>query len=152
MLSCLDMRKVLFYPLFFVISLFALEEEDLTWDDEGLSVIECNEYLQEAMQDGDWWAVIDYAEIISYHFPQSPFAEDTAFFIGEAYYKLGQLELANERFTYYLSHSASPKRFEETIQYKFQIAEQFRQGVKKPLFGSHKLPKMVSGEEDALLI
>jgi len=146
------MRRIVFFPLFFVISLFALEEEDLTWDDDTLSVIEYNEYLQEAMQSGDWWAVIDYAEIISYHFPESPFAEDTAFLIGEAYYKLGQLELANERFTHYLSHSASPKHFEETIQYKFQIAEQFRKGVKKPLFGSHKLPKMVSGEDDALVI
>lgn len=146
------MRKCIFYPLAFILSLSALEEQELMWDEEGPSVLEFNGYLQEAIKDGDWWAAIDYAEVISYHFPQSPFAQETAFLIGEAYYNLGQLELANERFTAYLNHSASPKHFEEAIHYKFNIAESFRSGVKKPLFGSHKLPKIVSGEEDALQI
>jgi len=146
------MRKFLLIPLSFAFSLGALEEEDLLWEDSGPSVIEFNGYLQEALESGDWWAAIDYAQMISYHFPQSPFAQETAFLIGEAYYKMGQLEIANERFTSYLSHSASPKHFEEAIHYKFEIAEAFRNGVKKPLFGSHKLPKIVSGEEDALAI
>jgi len=146
------MRKYILYPLSFILSLSALEEQELIWDEEGPSVLEFNGYLQEAIREGDWWAAIDYAEIISYHFPQSPFAQETAFLIGEAYYKLGQLELANERFTAYLNHSTSPKHFEETIHYKFHIAESYRKGMKKPLFGSHKLPKIVSGEEDALQI
>lgn len=146
------MRRYLFALFSLVLSLSALEEKELIWDTEGPSVLEFNGYLQEAIRDGDWWAAIDYAEMISYHFPQSPFAQETAFLIGEAYYKLGQIELANERFTTYLNHSASPKHFEEVIHYKFQIAESYRKGVKKPLFGSHKLPKIVSGEEDALQI
>lgn len=146
------MRKYILYSLAFIFSLAALEEQELFWGDEGPSVLEFNGFLQEAIKDGDWWAAIDYAEVISYHFPQSPFAQETAFLIGEAYYNLGQLELANERFTVYLNHSASPKHFEEAIHYKFNIAESFRNGVKKPLFGSHKLPKIVSGEEDALQI
>ncbi len=147
------MLKYILYPLSFaILSLFALEEEGLTWEDAGPSVLEFNGYLQEAIREGDWWAAIDYAELISYHFPESPFAFETAFLIGEAYFKLGHLELANERFTAYLNHSTSPKHFEEAIHYKFSIAENFRSGVKKPLFGSHKLPKLVSGEEDALKI
>lgn len=146
------MRSYFFYSLLFVASLSALEEQELIWEDSGPSVIEFNGYLQEAIQEGDWWAAIDYAEIISYHFPQSPFAQETAFLIGEAYFHLGQLGLANERFTSYLSHSASPKYFEKAIHYKFDIAEAFRNGVKKPLFDSHKLPKIVSGEDDALQI
>jgi outer membrane assembly lipoprotein YfiO len=146
------MRKYFLYPLSLILSLSALEEEELLWDDEGPSVLEFNAFLQDAIRDGDWWAAIDYAEMISYHFPESPFALETAFLIGDAFYKLGQLELANERFTAYLNHSAAPKHFEEAIHYKFNIAESFRSGVKKPLFGSHKLPKLVSGEEDALKI
>lgn len=133
-------------------ALKALEENELIWEDQSLSVHEYNSSLQEAMRDGDWWAAIDYAEIISYHFPQSPFAQEVAFFLGEAYCKLGQLEIANERFTSYLSHSTSPKHFEDAIRYKFNIAEQFRKGAKKPLFGSHKLPKLIAGEDDALAI
>lgn len=114
--------------------------------------MEFNASLQEAIQDRDWWAVIDYAELISYHFPQSPFAEGTEFLIGEAYFKMDQLELANAAFTAYLSHAISPKRFEDAVQYKFTIAEQFKNGAKKPLFGSHKLPKIVSAKEDAIQI
>lgn len=145
------MKRFLFYPLCFVLSLSALEEEDLIWD-EGPSVLEYTVALQEALQNQDWWTAIDCAEIISYHFPKSPFALETSYIMGEAYYKLGQLEIANERFTDYLNRTTSPKHFEEAIHYKFNIAEQFKNGVKKPLFGSHKLPKIVSAEEDALKI
>jgi outer membrane protein assembly factor BamD (BamD/ComL family) len=141
-----------FAALFLFSSLSALEEEELTWDDEAPSVLEYHTYLQEAIEDQDWWAVIDYADIISYNFPQSPFAEEVSFIIGEAYFKMNQLELANEAFTAYLKHVISPKRFEEAVQYKFAIAEQFRQGAKKPLFGSHKLPKVLSAKEDAIQI
>ena len=147
----LVMKKILIGSFCLIFSLSALEEEDLHWD-ESSSVLEYNASLQEAMQNQDWWGVIDYAEVISYHFPKSPFAEDAAYLIGEAYYKLGQLELANERFTEYLNRIASPKHFEETIHYKFQIAEQFRHGARKPLFGSHKMPKIVPAQEDALVI
>lgn len=147
------MKRYLLFPLCCALSLFALEEEDLTWEDEGgPSVLEYNIALQEALQSQNWWSAIDYAEFISYNFPKSPFALETAYIIGEAYYKMGQLEIANERFTDYLNRSASPKHFEEAIHYKFNIAEQFKNGVKKPLFGSHKLPKIVSAEEDALKI
>src|SRR3990167_5293191 len=146
------MCRVFLFYFAAVFSLFALEEEELLWEDTGPSVLEYQSYLQEAIREEDWWGVVDYAEILSYHFPESPFAQDTAFLTGEAYFRLGQLELANEQLTAYLNRTASPKHFEEAIQYKFQIAEAFRKGAKKPLFGSHKLPKWMSGEEDALKI
>src|SRR3990167_6947284 len=122
------------------------EEQELVWNDGLPSVVQYNSFLQEAMKDQDWWGVVDYAKIISQHFPESPFAQETPFLIAESYFKMGQLELANEHFTSYLNRSASPKHFEEVIHYKFNIAEQFRNGVKKPLFGFHKFPQIVSGE------
>jgi outer membrane protein assembly factor BamD (BamD/ComL family) len=146
------MNKWIFSYFLLFSTLFGLEEHELSWDEEGPSVLEFQTYLQEAIETQDWWAVIDYADLISYHFPQSPFAEETSFLIGEAYFKMGQLELANEFFTTYLNHVTSPKRFEDAVQYKFTIAEQFKSGAKKPLFGSHKLPKMMSGKEDAIQI
>lgn len=146
------MNKFIFCSFLLLSSLCALEEEDLLWEEEGPSVLEFNTYLQEAIADEDWWAVVDYAELISYHFPQSPFAEETAYITGEAYFKMNQLELANEAFTAYLNYASSPKHFEDAVRYKFTIAEQFRNGVKKPLFGSHKLPKIMSGKEDAIQI
>lgn len=146
------MNKFIFCSFLFFSSLFSLEEDELFWEEEGPSVLEFSTYLQEAIADEDWWAVVDYAELISYHFPQSPFAEETAYITGEAYFKMDQLELANEAFTAYLNYASSPKHFEDAVRYKFTIAEQFRNGVKKPLFGSHKLPKILSGKEDAIAI
>ena len=93
-------------------SIYALEEQELEWDiPPGPSVQEYNSYMQDAIGAQNWWTVIDYAEIISYNFPSSPFAQDASYVIGEAYYKLGILEYANESFTAYLNHAVSPKHF-----------------------------------------
>lgn len=128
-----------------------LEQETLLWE-EGPSVLEYTLFLQEALTASDWWSAIDCAEVISKEFADSPFAIEAPYSIGEAYFHLGQFELANENFSKYLTNNSSPKHFEEAISYKFRIAEEFRHGAKKPLFGSHKLPKILSGDDDALLI
>ena len=132
--------------------LTALEESELTWENFGPSVQEYNSALQDAIAAQDWWAVVDYASIISYNFPTTPFAQETSFTLGEAYFKLGQFELSNDAFTAYLNHTASPKHFEEAIQYKFTIAELFANGTKKRLFGSPKFPSWVPAKEDAVAI
>lgn len=150
------MKKTLFFSLAFVLALalplLALEEGELKWEDTGPSVQEYNSHLQQAIQDQNWWAVVDYADLISYNFPTTPFAQDTAFTMGEAYFKLGQLEIANDCFSAYLNRTTSPRHFEKAIEYKFNIAEKFKNGVRKPLFGSHKMPKIVPAKEDALKI
>src|SRR5690606_14853296 len=101
---------------------------------------------------GDWWAVIDYAELISYNFPASPFAKEASYLMGEAYYKLEQFEPANECFTAYLNYITSPKHFEQAIEYKFNIAERFAAGTKTRLFSSVKMPAWVEAEEDSIPI
>ena len=133
-------------------SLSALEEEDLAFDPVAPSVQEFNSRMQDAIAQEDWWAVVDYADLISYNFPTTPFAKEAGFTMGEAYYKLGQFEYSNYFFTAYLNQSTSPKHFEEAIHYKFMIAEQFGSGAKKRLFGSHKMPAWLPAQEDALKI
>lgn len=145
------MKKFVFAFLFGVLTLSALEEDELVWDN-GPSVQEYNSALQRALADGDWWSVVDYANIISYNFPTSPFASEASYLMGEAYFKLNQLEYANDCFTAYLNHVASPKHFEEAIEYKFNIAEQFASGAKKRLFGSLKMPAWVPAKEDSIEI
>jgi len=140
------------FVLSLCLSIFGSTKDVVSEKELEPSVLEFYGYLQEAIKENSWWSTIDYAEIISTHFPQSPLAQESTFFIGNAYYNLGQYELANEYFTSYLNLSVAPKRFEETIYLKFDIAEKFRNGAKKPLFKSSKLPKIVSGEEDALEI
>ncbi len=119
---------------------------------EGPSVQEFYSFMQEAIDDEDWWSAIDFGQIVLYHFPDSPFGQEIPFFIGMAYLKLEQHELANESLTEYLKKSTSPKHFEEAIDAKFVVAEFFREGGKKHLFGSHKLPAIMPGQEDSLTI
>ncbi len=145
--------KKLVCLLFAATALTALEEEELVWDaQQGPSVQEYNSALQDAISAQDWWKVVDCAAIISYNFPTTPFAQEASYLIGEAYYNLGQLEYSNEAFTAYLNQAMSPKHFEDTIHYKFRIAEQFSSGTKKRLFGSHKMPAWLSAKEDAIKI
>jgi len=146
------MKKYLFPLLIAALPLVALEEEELVWDQQGPSVLEYNRVLQDALASQDWWGVLDNADVILYNFPTTPFAQECAFHMGYAYYQMGQLEHANESLSAYLNHSSTHSHFEEAIQIKFDIAESFRNGVGKPLFGSHKMPKWASGKEDALQI
>ncbi len=132
--------------------LLALEEQDLVWDDQSSTATEFNSYLQEALTDQDWWAVIDYADIIAYHFATSPFATEAPYFMGHAYYQLGQYELSNLTLNGYLSGAGSHAHFQEAIRMKFEIAQLFEQGTRKPLFGSHKMPNWLSAKEDAIQI
>lgn len=134
------------------LSLTALEFEDLTWENQGPSAQEFNSQLQTAIEEKNWWSVIDFADIIAYHFPSSPFAIDLSFTIGQAYYNLGELIIANDYFNAYLKNPSSPEKFEESIAYKFEIASRFANGEKKSLFNSHKAPKLLSGKEDAITI
>jgi outer membrane assembly lipoprotein YfiO len=60
-----------------------------------------------------------------------------------------QLDLASRYFSEYLQQSKHLKYFDEALNYQFQIAEAFRHGVKKSLFGVQKMPKIVSAYEDA---
>ena len=120
------MKKIFAFLLISLSTLSALEENELVWDaPQGPSVQEYNSALQDAIAAQNWWLAVDYAQLISYNFPSTPFAQDAAYIIGEAYYKLGQLEYSNEAFTAYLNQVSSPRHFEEAIHYKFMIAEQF---------------------------
>jgi outer membrane protein assembly factor BamD (BamD/ComL family) len=133
-------------------ALSAQGPEETFSPEESLSVADYNSYLLEAIANQNWWSVVDYADIISYRFPMTPFAQEMAFQSAFAYYNLGQLELANEALTQYLNQPSKHSHFEEAIQMKFEIAESFRSGKRKSLFGSHKLPQWMPAEEDAIQI
>lgn len=145
------MKSFVFATIACVSILSALEEHELKWDD-GPSVQEYNSALQQALAAGEWWSVIDYANIISYNFPTTPFAQEASYLMGEAYYKLNQLEYSNDCFTAYLNRTSSPKHFEQAIEYKFNIAEQLAHGAKKRLFGSIKMPAWIPAKEDSIQI
>lgn len=145
------MKKYVLSLIVLASPLVALNEDELVWK-EGPSVQEYNSALKQAISNKDWWAVIDYANLISYNFSTTPFAKESSYLMGEAYFKLGLFESSNECFTAYLNHVSSPKHFEEAIEYKYNIAELFAGGTKKHLFSSPKMPAWVPAREDSLEI
>jgi outer membrane protein assembly factor BamD (BamD/ComL family) len=108
--------------------------------------------LSKAYLDKQWEKVVAEATIIIKNFSTTPFAHDALFYQGVAYYHLSNLEMANTQLGAYLKKQTTPKFFEEAIQVKFSIAEQFQKGAKKHLLGFESMPKWVPAREDALAI
>lgn len=105
-----------------------------------------------SMQEEHWREASFYGEELLMRFPNSPLAFETYYTLGVASFKLGSYEKANDFFSSYLKNDPSPKYFQETIEYKFEIADAFDKGHKKHLFGVQKLPKLWQGLEDAIAI
>ncbi len=100
----------------------------------------------------EWRELSKEALLIINSFPNTTFSREAQYFLGVAYFKLEDYEMANYRFTDYLTAQATPKYFEEVIQYKFEIAEKFRLGAKKHLMGFKTLPKWAPAGSDAITV
>jgi len=109
-----------------------------------LSVQEHYSLAKDAFQQERWDDVIRQARIILLNFPGTIFAADVHYDLGVAYFHREELDLANEHLSKYLQKNKALKFFEETMAYKFAIAEQFAAGVKHRLLGKHNLPKWFS--------
>ena len=117
-----------------------------------LSVQEHYSAALEAYQKKKWDELVKQAYIVKTNFPATPFAQEAVFYLGIGYFQQKEYELANEEFTAYLKKQATPKHFEEAIEYKFAIAEKYQKGAKKHLMGWQTLPKWVPAKEEALEI
>lgn len=107
-------------------------------------------YGIEAFQKNNWSEAAKQFNIVAIEYPDSSYGADAYYYSGVAYYQLGEYDLANEAFNNYLKVKSDPKFFQEVIQYKFSIAEQFRGGAKRRPFGTKQLPKWLSAYEEAL--
>jgi len=92
------------------------------------------------------------ALILMKNFSTTPYARDVAYFLGVSYFYQEDYELANQQFTDYLTRQATPKFFEEAIEYKFRIAEEFKDGARKHLMGFKTLPKWMPAGSEAIEI
>lgn len=105
-----------------------------------------------AMEASDWHEAARQFGIVAVNFPLSPYGQEAAFFQGVANYQLAEYDLANEAFNAYLQGKSTPRLFEETLEYKYAIAEQFRMGARKRPFGTKSLPKWAPGDDYGLKI
>ena len=98
-----------------------------------------------AFQHGDMVLAIRHLHIVSHNFSNTSYGQDAYFYLGVAYYRICQFDLANSAFNGYLSCQSNPRYFQEAVDYKFAIAEQFRKGAKRHYRDSRFYPKWADG-------
>jgi outer membrane protein assembly factor BamD (BamD/ComL family) len=103
-----------------------------------------------ALQFGDTDEAIKNFNIVINCFPKNPAATEAPYYIGIAHFLVEDYDFANEAFSDYLKKQANPKFFEQTLTYKMAIAEQFKQGAKKHMFGTGYMPKWAPAKELAI--
>lgn len=125
-----------------------IETQDLAT----LPVQEHYSLAKEALERGDWIELVKQSRILLQNFSETVFAQDSYFYLGIAYFNLTELDLANKYFSQYLKNQLTPKYFEESIRYKFLIAQAFEQGAKRRFLGKESMPKWISGKREAIEI
>jgi outer membrane protein assembly factor BamD (BamD/ComL family) len=106
----------------------------------------------EAMNKKDWKEASDQFRILSVNFADTPLGQDAYYYYGISEYNLQELDGANDAFTEYLKGQNNPQFFEETMQYKYSIACELKNGAKVRMFGSRHCPRWASGKELAIEI
>lgn len=115
-----------------------------------LSVEEHYDLGCEAYKNADWREAIKQFRLVTCSYPNTNQAKDALFFLGVAYFYEDECEFANDSLTEYIRSQSNPKYFEEAMRFKFGIAEAFRNGARRHMFGSKRLPKWLSGASLAL--
>lgn len=131
---------------------FVYYEGELTRKEDTpyLSAQDHYELGMNAFQHGDMVKAIRHLHLVSHNFPNTSYGQDAFFYLGSAYYKICEFDLANCAFNGYLSCQSNPRYFAEAIEYKFSIAEQFRMGVRKHYHNSRFFPKWADGRSLAI--
>ena len=117
-----------------------------------MSVQEHYSAAMDAYQKQNWEELVLQSLIVVKNFSSTPFAQEAYFYLGVGYFQMSEYEYANRFFTRYLKKQATPKFFEEAIQYKFKIAEEYRRGAKKHILGWDTMPKWVPARTEAISI
>lgn len=128
---------------FSAVGLYAKGEETRSVEDRYGSALT-------AFQKKEYKAVLDDAKYIIQNAPATPLAAETTFFLAVSYFNLKDFDLANHYFSQFLEKYATKDHFEDAIEYKYKIAEEFEMGSGRHMFGIEKLPKWVSAWDDAI--
>ena len=106
----------------------------------------------EALKQKDWAEAVSQFRIISISFPDAELTKKALYYLGVSYFHYGDFDLANQNLSLYLNQGDTSEHFEDAFRYKFHIAEAFRTGAKRHLFGSETLPSWASADADAVNI
>ena len=106
----------------------------------------------EALDARNWKEASKQFEIVTYNFPNTQYGQEGNFYLGVAWFHLEEFDFANEAFSNYLKVKSNPQFFKQAIEYKYAIAEMFKDGAKRRFFGTKQLPKWASGTTMAVTI
>lgn len=105
-----------------------------------------------AFEAKNWEEAALHFNIVHTNFPGTTHGAESAFFLGVCYYEMDELDFANSAFSEYLKASTQPKYFQQTMEYKFCIANEFRDGACRRPFSTKQLPKWLPAKSLALQI
>lgn len=121
-------------------------------DRQTLSFEEHVKLGKKAFDEKNWEEAAKHLRIVKYNNVFNQEIQELLFPLGICYMEMGELESANVEFNGYLRGNPNPTYFAKIIQYKFDIAEAFKNGTKKRWFNSRNMPRWGSGFELALEI
>lgn len=104
----------------------------------------------EALNKQIWKDAAVQFRIVSANFPNTTLGQESNYYLGVAEYFLFELDTANDAFSQYLKVQNNPQFFTETMEYKYAIASELKNGAKVRFFGTKHLPKWASGTELAV--
>lgn len=116
------------------------------WNADNVATLSPEEHYHlavEAFEKQDYVESAKQFNIVALNFPSSPLCEDAHFFLAVSHYHLNEFDIANDGFNVYLKLKNHPKYFQETIEYKFLIAEAFKKGARRHMWGYKQLPKLM---------
>ncbi len=106
----------------------------------------------EALKNEQWKEASAQFRIVKASFPETTFGIEALYYAGVAFSHIGEYEHANDCFTDYLTLQPNGKHFENILEHKLHVADAFRQGARRHLFGYDKFPKWLPGDSKAIEI
>lgn len=100
----------------------------------------------------NWKHAVNGFERVAYFFPGSEKGIEATYFLAVAFYNMREYDFANDQFSNYLKTAEHPVYFEDAINYKFCIAEFFKNGVKRRPFTNRYIFKCLNAHDLALTI
>ncbi|MEX1013257.1 MAG: tetratricopeptide repeat protein [Waddliaceae bacterium] len=105
-----------------------------------------------AFNERNYAVAIPHFHLTSVNDLQGTKGQDSVYYLGLIYYSMGELDIANDYFSQYLHLPNSTRFFYDAVNYKFTIAEKFRNGAKRRMYAAKQLPKWLSGKNHAIEI
>lgn len=99
-----------------------------------------------------WSSAAQEFEKIVFFFPKKDETANVYYKLGVSYFEMKEYDMANNAFSEYLKTSRHPEFFEETIEYKYSIAEQFKLGAKRRPFSHKYWPKVLTSKNAAVAV